>query len=145
MLSKLNYKQLAFILDIEPVKALEKILYTHSKVTGKNFLASCDTVKEYLFFEQGKKKVRNDLPESYDIGLLCVHLNLPTLQQSVDDIQNNFLKRPATKRWILCDFPEKELRTKPKKKIKIPDTLASFLKEEDLNIIHDEWKKRYGI
>lgn len=141
----INYKQLAFILDIEPVKALEKILYTNSKVTGKNFLASCGTVKQYLFTDQGKKKVRNNLPESYDIGLLAIHLNIPLLQQAVDDIRNNFLKRPFTKRWILCDFPEKELRTKDKTKIKIPDTLASLIREEDIKIIHDEWKKRYGI
>lgn len=141
----LNYKQLAFILDITPVEALEKILYVWSKVFDKERPASCDTVKEYLYDKQKKKSVRNSLPESLDIGLLSVHLNLPTLQASVEDIHNNYLARPATKRWILCDFPEKELKTKLKDKVKIPPVLASLLKPEDVELIENEWAKRYGI
>lgn len=39
---KLDYKQLAFILNIEPKEALEKILYVHSKVTGKDLPAHQD-------------------------------------------------------------------------------------------------------
>lgn len=142
---KINYKQLAFILDIKPVEALEKILYVHSKVTGKSLPARQDTVREYLFIKQKKKSVRNDLPESFDVGLLSLHLNLPTLQQSVEDIQNNYLVRPATKRWILCDFPEKELKTKLKEKVRIPPVLESMLKTEDIATIQSEWNKRYGI
>lgn len=142
---KIDYKQLAFILDIKPVEALEKILYVWSKASGKDLPASQDTVREYLFVKQKKKSVRNDLPESLDVGLLAVHLNLPTLQQSVEDIQNNYLKRPGTKRWILLDFPEKELRTKLKHQIRIPVVLESMLKPEDIATIQSEWNKRYGI
>lgn len=141
----LSYRQLAFILDIKPVEALEKILYVWSKVYNKEKPFSCDTVKEYLFDKHKNKSVRNDLPESLDIGLLAVHLNLPTLQSSVEDIHNNYLSRPATKRWILCDFPEKELKTKLKDKVKIPPVLVSLLKSEDVKTIENEWAKRYGI
>lgn len=141
----LNYKQLAFILDIEPVEALEKILYVHSKVSGKELPTSMKTVKEYLFIKQAKKSVRNDLPEALDVGLLALHLNLPTLQQAVEDIQKNYLTRAATKRYILLDFPEKELRLKLKHQIKVPPVLASLLKSEDVEFIENEWAKRYGI
>lgn len=142
---KLDYKQLAFILGIEPKEALEKILYVHSKVTGKDPPPRQESVKDYLFIEQKKKKVRTNLPESYDVGLLAVHLNLPTLQSSVEDIHNNYLKRAATKRYILLDFPEKELRIKLKHQIKVPPVLASLLSLEDVETIENEWARRYGI
>jgi hypothetical protein len=142
---KIDYKQLAFILDIKPVEALEKIIYVDCKIKGTITPRSCDTVKEYLFDKQKKKSVRNHWPESLEVSLLAEHLNLPTLQQSIDDIKNNYLVRPGTKRWILCDFPEKELKTKLKEKVRIPAVLQTMLKPEDVDTIQTEWNKRYGI
>jgi hypothetical protein len=133
---KLNYKQLAFILDIKPIEALEKIIYVHCKVKGISRPQPQDKVKSYLV---------DGFPEDFDLGSLAVHLNLPSLQQSVEDIRNNFLKRPATKKWILCDYPEKELKTKAHNRVKIPSALASLLNKKDLEIISEEWSKRFRI
>jgi hypothetical protein len=135
---KLSYKQLAFILDIEPIEALKKIIYVHCKVRGIALPYSQEKVKDYLY-------PGSVLPDELDVGLLALHLNLPTLQQSVEDIKNNFLKRPATKKWILCDYPEKELKTKEKHKVKIPPVLVSLLNKEDLNTISKEWSRRFSI
>lgn len=143
----LTYKQLAFILDIKPVEALEKIIAVHCKTKCVAIPTKCDTVTQYLFDhnEDGKNIGRNKIPDSLDVGLLAVHLNLPTLQQSVEDIKNNFLKRPSTKKWILCDYPEKELLTKERHKVKIPPVLASMLTDDDLNTIKNEWRVRHKI
>lgn len=151
----LNYKQLAFILDIKPVEALEKIIFVYCKVKGKQLPRSENTVKEYLFEDreylvEGKIKtrsVRNDLPEFLDIGLLALHLNIPTLQQAVQDIQNNYLVRPATKKWILCDYPEKQLKScsdndKPLR-IPFPKALESLLPTSISDKIREEWRTRF--
>lgn len=114
----INYKQLAFILDIKPIEALEKIIAVNCKVKGISVPTRQTKVTHYII---------DGHPQEYDCGLLAVHLNLPTLQQSVEDIRNNFLKRPATKKWILCDYPEKQLQTKPPHKVKVPSVLASML------------------
>lgn len=142
---KIDYKQLAFILDIKPVEALEKIIYVNCKIKGTMTPRSCDTVKEYLFDKQKKNSVRNHWPESLEVDLLAEHLNLPTLQQSIDDIKNNYLARPGTKRWILCDYPEKELKIKLKEKVRIPAVPQTMLKPEDVETMQTEWNKRYGI
>jgi hypothetical protein len=74
-------------------------------------------------------------------------LNLPTLQSSVEDIVNNFLIRPASKRWILCDYPEKQIKKleesgKPLK-LNVPSALKSLLSEYDIQKIKSEWSARY--
>jgi hypothetical protein len=142
---KIDYKQLAFILDIKPVEALEKIIYVDCKIKGTITPRTCDTVKEYLFDKQKSKSVRNKTPESLEVALLEQHLNLPTLSQAIQDIKNNYLVRPASKKWILFDYPEKELKTKLATQVKIPSVLASLLKDEDVNFIEKEWHRRYGI
>lgn len=144
---KLNYKELAFILDIKPIEALEKILYVHCKVTGKAVPAACDTVKEYLFEKSKNKSFRNNLPESLDVGLLALHLNIPSLQNAVEDIQKNYLNRPATKKYILCDYPEKQIKkcTDADKPIRIPfpSALESLMTIEIVEMIKEEWRKRF--
>lgn len=148
-MNRIDYKQLAFILNIKPVEALEKILYVYSKVTGKPLPGGQESAKGYLFIPGNNKKktktVRNDLPESLEICHLANYLNLPTLQQSVDDIHNNYLVRSSTRRYILLDYPEHELKTKLKPQIKMPPVLASLLKPEDVEYIENEWARRYGI
>lgn len=134
----LNYKQLAFILDIKPVEALEKIIAVHCKVSGRALPRSCDTVKEYL---------KNNLPEVLDIGLLAVHLNIPWLQQAVEDIQNNYLIRPTTKKYILCDYPEKQLKScsdnNEPLRIPFPKALESLLPTSISDKIREEWRTRF--
>lgn len=137
-MSTLNYKQLAFILDIKPVEALEKIIAVHCKVKGVELPRRCDTVKEYLFFK---------MPEALDIGLLALHLNIPNLPQVVEDIQNNYLVRPAIKKYILCDYPEKQLKScadndKPLR-IPFPKALESLLPTSISDKIREEWRTRF--
>lgn len=144
---KIDYKQLAFILDIKPVEALEKIIYVDCKIKGTITPRSCDTVKEYLFDKQKSKSVRNSTPESLDVALLEEHLNLPTLSQAIQDIQNNYLIRPASKKWILCDYPEKQLMLchkgdKPSR-IPFPKALESLLPVVIVDTIKKEWAKRF--
>jgi hypothetical protein len=135
---KLNYEQLAFILDIKPIEAIEKIISVYCKTQGKTPPPSQDRVKDYT---------RNNWPESMDIGLLALHLNLPTLQQSVEDIRDNYLTRTATKRWILCDYPEKELKRCYDKgsplRTPFPKALESLLPVATADVIREEWRNRF--
>lgn len=137
-MTTLNYKQLAFILDIEPIEAARKIIYVHCKMFGLGAPARSNLIRDYYY--KG-----SEWPKEMAIESLSKHLNLPDLQLAVDDIQNNYLTRQASKKWILCDYPEKELKTKLKTQIKLPPVLASLLKDEDVNFIETEWHKRYGI
>lgn len=135
---KINYKQLAFILDIDPIDALKKIIFVHCKLTNKQIPRSSNLIRDYVFKD-------SSWPSEMELCQLADHGNMPYLPMMVEQIQNKYLKNPASKKYILCDFPEKELTTKPKNKIKIPVALASLLKEDDVNFIKSEWNKRYGI
>lgn len=135
---KINYKQLAFILDIEAIEALQKIIAVHCKVSGKVPPRAGERAKVYI---------QDGWPESLDIGLLALHLNLPTLQAMVEDIQNNYLNRPAMKKWILCDYPEKQLKLCSNNdrpfRIPFPKALESLLPVQTADTIREEWKKRF--
>lgn len=83
-----------------------------------------------------------------EIELLAEHLNLPDLQLAVDDIRNNYLKRSATKKYILNDYPEHQLQLQyknPRKRITLPSVLCSMLNEQDIGIIKGVWKQRHKI
>lgn len=145
----LNYKQLAFVLGITPIKALEKIIAIHCSIQNKGTPRVCDKVSEYLFdivIKNGKEtKVRNQFPEVMDIETLSEKLNLPCLQSSVDDICTNYLNRPASRKWILCDYPEKELVSKTRYEVKIPPALKSMLPAEQVKEIEQIWAQRFKI
>jgi hypothetical protein len=133
----LNSQQLAFILDIKKEDARAKMCVAWSSSKGEENKA------DWNF----KGKIVDPYPLAMPIEILSKGLNLPTLQQSVDDIENNYLIRPATLKWILCDYPEKlvlkakEEGTKPK--LAIPPALRSMLPTATIEIIFEEWKKRY--
>lgn len=134
----LTYKQLAFILDIEPIEAVRKIIYVHCKAKGLEVPLKYNHIKDYYF--------KDSLwPMEFDVSLLSEHLNLPELQRAIDDIRENYMKKNATRKYILLDFPEKEMRLKLKDKIRVPSVLASLLKPEDVEFIESEWSRRYGI
>jgi len=133
----INYKQLAFILDIDLIDALKKIIFVHCKLTNKQIPRSSNLIRDYLF--EG-----SEWPSEIELCQLSDHGNLPQLPFAVDQFKN-YLKNQGTKMYILFDYPERQLETKLKNKIRIPAVLASLLKEEDVNFIKSEWKKRYGI
>lgn len=134
----LTYKQLAFILDIEPIEAVRKIIFVHCKVKGVEVPKKFNQIKEYYFKD-------SPWPMELEIDLLATYLNLPDLQRAVDDIHDNYMKRSPTRKYILLDYPEKEIRNKPRDKIRVPTVLASLLKPEDVDFITSEWSRRYGI
>jgi hypothetical protein len=134
----LNAQQLAFVLDIKKEDARAKMCVAWSSDKGEENKAE----------RNAKGKLVDPYPVAMPIDMLAEKLNLPTLQQSVDDICENYLKRPASKKWILCDFPEKHLAKNKEagqdKVINIPSALKSFLKKEDRELIANEWQARYA-
>lgn len=134
----LNYKQLAFILDIEPIEAARKIIFVHCKLKGIQVPQKHNLIRDYYYKD-------SPWPTEYDVEKLSWCLNLPDLSNAVQDIRENYIKRQPTKKYILFDYPEKEMRLKLKEKIKIPPVLASLLKPEDVEFIENEWARRYGI
>lgn len=145
----LNYKQLAFVLSIPPIKALEKIIAAHCKMKGVDLPYPQEKAVNYLFdfvVKDGKKvKVRNSTPDTLSVDDLALHLGIPTLKESIEDIQKNYLNRPASKKYILSDYPEKQLINKTKKQVKLPPALKSMLPSAVISEIHNQWNIRYGI
>lgn len=149
----LNAQQLAFILSISVQEAREKMVFAHCKSKGidppaKRSKEDFEEPKTPL--EKKKQReymIYSEYPLAMTIELVSEQLNIPTLQQSVDDIEKNYLNRPATKKWILCDLPEKQIKKctedgKPQK-ISIPAALKSMLPREVKDAITQEWQKRF--
>jgi hypothetical protein len=133
----INAQQLAFVLEITKEDARCKMCVAWSKSKGIENAAEYDK----------NDKLVDPYPLAMEIEMLAKELNLPTLQDSVDDICNNFLVRPAAKKWILCDYPEKQIKKcddagKPYK-VTIPPALKSMLSASDIEKIKAEWRSRY--
>lgn len=135
----LNKSQLAFILDIKTEDARAKMC-----------VAWCNDkkIENKAYYHPETEKLIDDYPDAMPIEILSRYLNLPTLQQSVDDIQDNYLNRPATKKWILCDYPEKEIELKTKAgkaviKLSIPKALRSMINQNVQKEIKKQWHERY--
>ncbi len=137
----LNSKQLAFILDIEVQEAREKMVLAHCK--SKSLRIPSKRNREH------KEDIKySEYPEAMLIEMLAVQLNLPTLQQSVDDIVSNYLVRPASKKWILCDYPEKQIKKltaegKKTGRIPFPSALKSMLPSATQEEIQKQWEQRF--
>lgn len=146
---KLNYKQLAFILDVKAIRALEHILLAFCKESGKQLPTPAETANEYLFNfdEKGKKTTRTTWPDSMEVEKLEKHLGI-SLQSAIDDIRENYLNRAATKRWILCDFPEKKIKLSQEQgkkfcTLQIPPPLKSLISPTVAAQIGKEWESRF--
>lgn len=136
----INSQQLAFLLDIKKEDARAKMCFAWAKSKG---------IENTAYRDKKTKKLKDDFPLAMEVEMLAKELNLPTLPDSIKDITDNFLKRSATKKWILCDYPEKEIKRladagKPKR-LRIPPALSSMLPPESVELIQNEWKSRYGI
>lgn len=143
-MTNLNSQQLAFILDIKKEDARAKMCNAWSKAKGiKN------TARRKRKENGDLGKLEDDFPAHMPIDLLAEQLNLPTLQQSVDDITQNFLTRPGSKKWILCDLPEK-LRLKALEdgkpaKFALPPALRSMLPDDQIEYVRNQWFIKYQI
>jgi hypothetical protein len=133
----LNAQQLAFILDIKKEDARAKMCVAWSAHIGQENQAE----------RNAKGKIVDPYPIGMPVEILSKHLNIPTLQDSVDDIVSNYLNRPASKKWILCDYPEKQIaKTESSGEVKpigIPAALKSMLPKETKDIIIREWRSRF--
>jgi hypothetical protein len=138
MLTSINKTQLAFLLDIKAEEARAKMCVAWCRHKG---IESRAEVNE-------KNKVIDPYPEEMQIAILEKELNLPTLQSSIDDIQKNYLIRPGTKKWILCDYPEKMIlkanEAGKKFNFQIPKALRSLLPDAIQKEIKGEWFRRYS-
>lgn len=135
----LNKSQLAFILDIKAEDARAKMC-----------VAWCNEkqIENKAYYHPETEKLIDDYPDAMPIEILSKHLNLPTLQESVNDIKDNYLVRPATKKWILCDYPEKEIEKGTKAgraiiKLNIPKALRLLISQPVQKEIKRQWHERY--
>ena len=139
MITSLTKQQLAFILDIKAEEARAKMCVAYCKFKGI----------ENEAVENDKGKIVDKYPVSISIEILSKHLNLPTLQSMVNDIEQSYLMRPASKKWILCDFPETTIRLAEQSgkdypiKINLPPALRSMLPKETLNTVYESWKNSF--
>lgn len=134
----INSQQLAFVLDIAKQDARAKMCVAWAKSKG---------IENAAYYDEETGKLKDDYPQAMEIEMLARELNLPTLQEMVDDITNNYLTRPATRKWILCDYPEKQIKKcedsgKPHR-VNLPPALKSMLNTTDVDRIKSEWKNRY--
>lgn len=143
----LNKKQLAFILDITTEEARAKMCVAYSKDRGETNKAEYVTKKNKFGDKSGKPKLSDPYPDAMLISMLAIQLNLPTLQDMVNDIETGYLTRPAAKKWILCDFPEKKEKAAQqsgeKFTLQIPPGLKSMLPTEIQQQIQKEWTERF--
>jgi hypothetical protein len=143
----LNSQQLAFILDIKREDARAKMCNAWCKANGIEKTGQWKVDVKAEWHKGRGKKVKDDYPLAMPVSLLAEHLNIPTLQLMVDDVVKNYLNRPASKKYILCDLPEKlVLKAKEagkKPKAAIPPALKSMLPSATQKTIMDEWVKRF--
>lgn len=148
-MSFLNKKQLAFILDITDEEARAKMCVAWAKSLGVTNSARREEKVNKKGKPTGKKKLVDTYPDTMLVEMLATQLNLPFLPQAVEDIKTGYLKRPAARKWILCDFPEKSLKTKEnagdKLTLSIPVGLKSMLPTAIADEIKKEWTERFPM
>lgn len=141
-MEKLNKSQLAWMLGIRPADARDRMVYAWCKSKGEE--VSINYVNEFA----------DGYPDEMDVEFLSKWLNVPNLKQAVDDIHNNYLKRNATRSFIL-NYPLKKINkalddarkteSRPAHtSVSIPRVLASMLNDEVYNEIVREWTERYA-
>lgn len=143
-MTTLNAQQLAFILDMKKEDARAMMTTAWSKEKGIKNQAKREFKKDGSL-----GKLSDPYPADMPIEIISKHLNLPLLQQSVDDITQNFLTRPGSKKWILCDLPEK-LQKKAaeegkKPKFALPAALRSMLPDDQIEYVRNQWQIKYQI
>lgn len=143
----LNAQQLAFILDIKKEDARAKMCAAWEKAHGikrdSNALGF-EKVKDAKW--NSKNKIEDPYPQAMPINIIAEGLNMPTLESMFLDIRENYLKRPASKRWILATYPEKVIKKAEEEgkkfpvKIAIPPALKSLLPTQAQRDIFNYWK-----
>jgi hypothetical protein len=140
-ITHLSKAQLGHILKETQIDARKKMIVAWCKENGKVppvINPNADEKKEM-------KRIDKGYPDWIAIPILAKHLNLPDLQQAVNDIRYNYLERTATRQYII-EYPQKKINETEAipKRIRIPETLRSFLADNVASEIISIWKKRYG-
>jgi hypothetical protein len=141
----LSASQLAFITKEERVSdARKKMIFAWCK--EKNLpVPALD--KKYIDAEWEKKQMKNldTYPILMDIGMLSRQLDIPNLLTAAEDIKHNYLKRTATRQWII-EYPQDIINKKQciPERIIIPNPLRGLLSSETIAEVITIWKKRYG-
>jgi len=143
----LNKSQLAFLLDIKVEDARARMCAAWAKYKGIPEEHDKEGPRIGKTARDAKKKVKDEYPIVMGVDMLSKYAGLPDLQFAVNDITNNYLKRPGTRKFILSDYPDKELTKqhaagKPYK-LHIPSFISAFLSKADQDAIVEEWKRRY--
>lgn len=140
-MKEINAQQLAFILDIKKEDARAKMVRAIEKSKGIELrYDEVATARRNV-----KNKIEDNHPQFISISVLSEFGNLPTLQEMINDIQLNYLNRPASKKYILVDYPEKFIKKCEKEgkdfpvKIDIPPALKSMLPDETKKRIYQYW------
>lgn len=146
-MNQLNAQQLAFILDIKKEDARAKMCNAWEKYKGiTKDRDSLGFEKVHGATRSVTKKIEDDYPQAMPIEVIASGLILPTLQEMVNDIVSNYLNRPASKKYILVDYPEKFIKKCENEgkefpvKIDIPAALKSMLPDETKLKIYGYWK-----
>lgn len=138
MITSLTKQHLAFVLDIKAEEARAKMCVAWCKFKGIENQAETNK----------KGKVIDPYPDTMDVSVLSKYLNLPTLAAMIEDIETGYLNRPAAKKWILCDYPEKKLLAAKEagrpNKLSLPAGLKSMLPTKTQQEIKLEWQKRFN-
>lgn len=136
--------QFAFVLDVTKDEARAKMCVAWSKAKGITNSATWEKKDIY-----SKEKLVDPYPQAMEIAMLAEHLNIPTLIDSCNDIEQNYLKRPGSRKWILCDYPEKSIKkaadSGKNASLRIPKALESMLPTGIKIQILDEWRARYPL
>lgn len=143
----LNAQQLAFILEIKKEDARARMCRAWQKSKGIELETTGKQLGKMKDVKRGKsKKIEDDYPQAMPIDLLAEGLNIPSLQKMVNDIELNYLNRPASKKWILVDYPEKFIKKCEESgkqfpvSIDIPPALKSILPAHTKEKIYSYWE-----
>lgn len=150
-MTELNKKQLAYLLDIKIEDARAKMCAAWEK--EHNIQRFADNSKVVANGElsgavrNSKNKIEDKYPEKMPIDLLSRNLNLPDLQFIANDVENNYLSRAATKKFILDEYPGKEIHKAMEAgkfaKLSIPSGLRSIIRDDIAEEIKRQWKERF--
>jgi hypothetical protein len=135
----LNARQLGFLLKIGVDDARRTMIAAYCKEQNVEVASWSSTSPKQEYH-------KDDYPETVKIELLSRHLNIPNLQQVVDEITNNYLTRKSSRGYIL-GYPLKVIEKKQDKgiiKVSIPSVVKSFLPDHTIAEIIRLWKERYS-
>lgn len=92
-------------------------------------------------------KVVDDYPLAMEVETLMIHLPFPELALAVHDVHENYLKRHATRKYILFDYPESIIKSKGLKgdapTLNIPPVLSSLINDETRKAILASWREHF--